>query len=46
MSGRPGLEIPMRKAAVARLVWDGSGAATLKALLPAKVLARLGASGD
>ena len=46
VSGRPGLEIPMRKAAVARLVWEGSGAATLKALLPAKVLARLGASGD
>ena len=44
VSGRPGLEIPMRKAAVARLIWDGSGAATLKALLPAKVLARVGAS--
>jgi hypothetical protein len=36
----------MRKAAVARLVWDGSGAATLKARLPAKVLARVGVSQD
>jgi len=46
VAGSPGLEIPMRKAAVARLVWDGSGAATLKALLPAKVLARVGVSQD
>jgi phosphohistidine phosphatase len=42
VAGRPGLEIPMRKAAVARLSWPGSGAATLRALLPSKVLARLG----
>jgi len=42
VTGRPGLEIPMRKAAVARLSWSGSGAATLRALLPSKVLARLG----
>ncbi len=42
VAGRPGLEIPMRKAAAARLSWSGSGAATLRALLPSKVLARLG----
>jgi phosphohistidine phosphatase len=46
VAGRPGLEIPMRKAAVARLTWTGSGAATLRALLPAKVLARLGSGRD
>ena len=46
VSGGPGLEIPMKKAAVARLTWSGSGAATLRALLPAKVLGRLGAAGD
>jgi phosphohistidine phosphatase len=46
VAGGPGLEIPMKKAAVARLTWDGSGAATLRALLPAKVLARLGSSDD
>ncbi len=44
VNGRPGLEIPMRKAAVARLTWSGSGAASLRALLPGKVLARLGAA--
>jgi phosphohistidine phosphatase len=46
VAGRPGLEIPMRKAAVARLSWDGSGAATLRSLLPAKVLARLASKDD
>ncbi len=46
VSGRPGLEIPMKKAAVARLTWTGSGAATLRALLPPKVLARFGSSDD
>ena len=45
ISGRSGLEIPMKKASVARLSWDGSGPAVLRALLPAKILARL-ASGD
>ncbi len=43
VAGRPGLEIPMRKAAAARLSWSGSGAATLRALLPSKILARVGA---
>jgi phosphohistidine phosphatase len=42
VAGRPGLEIPMKKASVARLSWPGSGAATLRALLPPKVLERLG----
>jgi phosphohistidine phosphatase len=46
LSGRPDLTIPMKKAAVARLSWEGSGPAALKALLPARVLARLGSSGD
>jgi phosphohistidine phosphatase len=46
VAGRAGLEMPMRKAAVARLTWTGSGPATLRALLPAKVLARLGSSND
>jgi phosphohistidine phosphatase len=41
VAGRPGLEIPMKKAAVARLAWEGSGPASLRALLPARVLARL-----
>jgi phosphohistidine phosphatase len=43
VSGRPGLEIPMKKAALARLTWQGSGPATLRALLPARILARLAA---
>ena len=43
VSGRAGLEIPMKKAAVARLTWQGSGPATLRALLPARILARLAA---
>lgn len=46
VSGRAGLEIPMRKAAVARLSWTGSGPATLRALLPSKILARLGSASD
>jgi phosphohistidine phosphatase len=41
VAGRPGLELPMKKAAIARLSWSGSGAATLRALLPPKVLERL-----
>lgn len=44
VAGRPGLEIPMKKAAVARLTWEGSGPAALRALLPARVLARLASS--
>jgi phosphohistidine phosphatase len=42
VSGRRGLAIPMKKAAVARVSWDGSGAGELRALLPPKVLERLG----
>lgn len=41
VAGAPGLEIPMKKAAVARLSWTGTGAASLRALLPPKVLGRL-----
>jgi phosphohistidine phosphatase len=44
VAGRPGLHIPMKKAALARLDWEGSGAATLRALLPARVLGRVGVS--
>jgi len=44
VSGKPGLAIPMKKAALARLSWSGSGAATLRALLPPKVLGAL--AGD
>ena len=41
VSGRAGLEIPMKKAALARLTWEGSGPAALRALLPARILERL-----
>ena len=45
--GRPGgPPIPMKKASVARLEWAGSGAASLKALLPARILARIGSAGE
>jgi phosphohistidine phosphatase len=44
VAGRAGLAIPMKKAALARLSWEGSGPATLRALLPARVLARVGSS--
>ncbi len=43
VTGRAGFAIPMKKAAVARLSWHGSGPAALRALLPPRVLARLGA---
>jgi phosphohistidine phosphatase len=42
VSGRPGTPIPMKKAAVARVSWEGSGAGELRALLPPRVLAKLG----
>ena len=45
VSGRAGLEIPMKKASVARVSWSGSGPGILRTLLSAKLLARL-ASGD
>ena len=38
VAGRPGVELPMKKAAIARVSWSGSGAGTLRALLPPKVL--------
>jgi phosphohistidine phosphatase SixA len=41
LAGAPGLEIPMKKGAVARVVWSGSGAGSLRALLPPKVLEKL-----
>lgn len=42
VAGAPGLEIPMKKAAVARVTWSGSGAGSLRAVLPPKILGRLG----
>lgn len=44
--GRGGPTIPMKKAAVARVSWEGSGPGSLRALLPPKVLALIGASSD
>jgi phosphohistidine phosphatase len=44
--GRGGHSIPMKKAAVARVSWEGSGPGSLRALLPPKVLASLGAASD
>lgn len=44
--GRAGHAIPMKKAALARVSWEGSGAGSLRALLPPKVLALLGSAGD
>jgi len=42
VAGRPLLTLPLRKAAVARLDWDGRGPAGLRALLPARILEKLG----
>jgi len=42
VTGRGDVAIPMKKAALARVVWDGSGAGDLRALLPPKVLEKLG----
>jgi phosphohistidine phosphatase len=44
VAGRPGLVIPMKKAALARLTWEGSGPAALRALLPARVMGRVASS--
>jgi len=44
--GRGGHAMPMKKAAVARVEWEGSGAGSLRALLPPKVLARIGSGED
>ena len=43
VAGRPLLTIPLKKAAVARLDWDGTGPAELRAILPARILEKLGA---
>ncbi len=42
VAGRPLLTIPLKKAAAARVEWDGTGPGELRALLPARVLERLG----
>lgn len=41
VAGQPGLEIPMKKASVARVSWSGSGAGTLRALVPPKIMGLL-----
>jgi phosphohistidine phosphatase len=41
VAGVSGLEIPMKKAAIARVLWSGSGAGSLRALLPPKILEKL-----
>jgi len=41
VAGRPLLTLPLRKAAVARLDWDGTGLADLRAMLPAPILEKL-----
>ena len=41
IAGRPFLTVPLKKAAVARVEWDGTGAGELRALLPPKLLERL-----
>ncbi|HEY3203201.1 MAG TPA: phosphohistidine phosphatase SixA [Thermoanaerobaculia bacterium] len=46
ISGRSGLTVPMKKAAIARLSWEGSGQATLRAVLPPKVLESLASKRD
>jgi len=46
VAGRPLLTLPLKKAAVARLEWDGTGPAELKALLPARILEKLAARSD
>src|SRR5678815_160430 len=37
VAGRPLLTLPLRKAAAARLDWDGTGPADLRAMLPAPI---------
>ena len=41
LAGRPLLTVALKKAAVARVEWDGTGAGDLRALLPPRVLERL-----
>jgi phosphohistidine phosphatase len=42
VAGRPAQTLPMKKAAVAHVDWDGTGAGDLRALLPPRILERLG----
>ncbi|HEY7574717.1 MAG TPA: phosphohistidine phosphatase SixA [Thermoanaerobaculia bacterium] len=42
VAGRPLLTLPLKKAAAARVDWDGTGPGELRALLPPRVLERLG----
>ncbi len=46
LAGRPLLTIPLKKAAAARVTWDGTGAGELRAYLPARVLERLGGGNE
>lgn len=41
VAGEVGLDIPLKKAALARVSWEGSGAGVLELLLPAGALDRL-----
>jgi len=41
VSGESGLEIPLKKASLARVSWDGSGRGLLEIFLPAGALERL-----
>jgi len=46
VTGEKGVEIPLKKAAVARVELQGHGGNSLRALLPAKVLEELGRGED
>jgi phosphohistidine phosphatase len=46
VTGDPGVEIPLKKAAVARVELDGHQRGSLRALLPARVLEELGRLRD
>lgn len=41
LSGRPDVEVPLKKAALVWLTWEGGKTAELRALIPPKVLERL-----
>jgi phosphohistidine phosphatase len=45
VAGRPLLTLPLKKAAVARVDWDGTGVGELRAVLPARILERLRGRG-
>jgi phosphohistidine phosphatase len=46
LSGRPDVEVPLQKAALVWLSWEGDGTAELWALIPPKVLERLAGLGS